>query len=50
MLAQVHTIGSLKDTTYDTLLLDTIDTVQKTMWNITIQVESNNVCASNSTV
>ena len=29
---------------YDTLFLDTIDTGQKTMWNVTIQVEGNDVC------
>ena len=29
---------------YDTLFLNTIDTGQKTMWNVTIQVEGNDVC------
>ena len=29
---------------YDILFLDTIDIGQKTMWNITIQVEGNDVC------
>ena len=26
------------------MFLDTIDTGQKTMWNVTIQVEGNDVC------